>query len=622
MIVGWKLRNILSWVKGEFDVPQGVIGYEGWNYDDDTPEGSGKSAAFNGLTWILFGQIPKPDVKIDDVMTTGAKTCGGSVLLENGWQIARQRKPNDLFILTDKKKKIKGKDAQETQKMIEELLGMSFETWCQAVYFAQNYPKKFVTSNEADKGKILSEIQELGVFERARIGASVRMKKIELSLTDLRRNLEGKTRLVDQINSSIAQLDGLREQAIEEHKERLSEIEVDIKNNVERLGSIAGKLEDLDEDALVERKAKAEKDYEKFVAKRTELQAKVDKFEEREDQADKIEIAVKRKTTSINKIKVEIADCENPKDKTCSKCGIVLEEVDATHFASHIKSLKEDIKEYRAEIAEKEEELNKLGDQPYDELESQLEDMKRKVKRATYSRNEAEDGLSSVASLTTRLIELDTSIEHTKTKLKKEQARKFTEYDERLAGSKAELKTEETELKKLKEEVAPLETQFNRLVTLRNGFKEVKSYVFQGVLRELTARANHYLESLYTIPVRLEFANEGSEGGISKIGSAFEMDGVTRSLGLASGGQFRRVQLAVDLALSDIVSNRGRNPIKLRIFDESMKDLSEKSMEKMLELLTSLPGSTILIEHNTLFKSIVDHMVKVELNDKVSTRVQ
>lgn len=624
MIAGAKLRNLFS--LGEFDwmIPDGVTSIRGYNYDDETAEGSGKSAIPNGITWVIFGQVPKPDVKIDDVISTGAKTGGGSVLLKDGWQIARSRKPNDLFMIdpANPKKKIKGKDARETQKMIEEKIGMSYETWCQAVYFPQNYPKKFVTANEADKGKIASEIQDLGVFDKARIVAATHMKKIELELTSIKKGLEGKERLLDQMQDHIDELEELYARAKEEHHARLQKQEEAIERKIAMIAEIAEELETLDEDELNAEKVAAEKTREICIARRAELEAKIEKFEEEEERADKLELSIKKKQAKIAEIQDEIEECENPEDKRCRMCGTVLEKADKSHFAKHVEKLKGSIADLREDIKERQTELSKISTQSYEELDRELLEVKKELKQATHVKQDAEEGLADIEKLTARILDLDKDIEAAKEALEASQEADFSNYEKRIQSAKKDIVKEGKEFKAMKEQAAPLEARYNKLVTLRQGFKEVKSYVFQGLLRELTVKANRYLESLYKVPVRLEFSNQGEDGGISKISADFEMDGVSRSLGLCSGGQFRRVQLAVDLALSEIVANRGRNPMQLRFLDEYFKDLSESSMEKCLALLETLPGATILIEHNTLFQSIVDNELVVELRDKVTRRVQ
>lgn len=112
----------------------------------------------------------------------------------------------------------------------------------------------------------------------------------------------------------------------------------------------------------------------------------------------------------------------------------------------------------------------------------------------------------------------------------------------------------------------------------------------------------------------IKFSNDDQ-----KIESKITINGQSRSLGLLSGGQNRRFNLAVDLALSDIVSYRKSSKLDLLIFDEYFKDLSEISMEKSLDLLKARKCPVILIEHNSIFKNIVDNTFFVRLQNGTSS---
>src|SRR5690606_5533280 len=144
-------------------------------------------------------------------------------------------------------------------------------------------------------------------------------------------------------------------------------------------------------------------------------------------------------------------------------------------------------------------------------------------------------------------------------------------------------------------------------------FKEIKSYVFTNALNELNYRTNQYLNSLFDMEASIKFINEDQ-----KIESRITVNGKERSLGLLSGGQNRRFNLAVDLALSDIVSYRKTSKLDLLVFDEYFKDLSEISMETALNLLKERKCPVILIEHNSIFKNIVDNTFFVRLKDGTS----
>lgn len=152
---------------------------------------------------------------------------------------------------------------------------------------------------------------------------------------------------------------------------------------------------------------------------------------------------------------------------------------------------------------------------------------------------------------------------------------------------------------------------------LKDGFKEVKMWAFQGILSELNSRANGYLNDLFDQKMEIIFTN--TEGGeISKIKTLVSIDNEQRALGLFSGGQTRRIMLAVDLALSDIAQSRSNKPINLLILDEYFKDLSENSMSKIYRLLEARKGAILLVEHNSLFDGLAANKFEIEYRNGTS----
>jgi len=75
----------------------------------------------------------------------------------------------------------------------------------------------------------------------------------------------------------------------------------------------------------------------------------------------------------------------------------------------------------------------------------------------------------------------------------------------------------------------------------------------------------------------------------------------------------------VDLAIADVTLSRKGNKLNLMIMDEYFKDLSIPSMNRVLKILQARKTPTLLIEHNDLFKSIVNQSVEIELRGGTSS---
>lgn len=609
-------KNFLSWENLEFDFTEGVTLIEGFNHDDQTSEGSGKSAILNALSWGLFGKIPK-DANVDDVIREGEKSCSVVIALGPKLCVVRTRKPNDLYIRRNGMVE-KGKDAKETQRLIEEEIGMSFDTFCQSVYFAQNYPNKFVTANEADKAKILSEIQDLTVFDKARKAAMARLKKLDMDILVVKKDLQANEQVTTQLVSQVEEYERFKADFEKDKKRKIKELEDYLKSVKKETGVLLAKLNKIDTEELAEKMKDFARDKEMLRDQKVKLKTDLNSRDERVKQKKRLEFEAQKKMGEIKKLERKMETYLNPKDKSCPTCGTVLEKIDSSHFEKHIQELKGDMGERFAEIEGLNEEVKGIEIPDTSEIEAQLKELDLTIDNIKHQETGIRNAVSEYEGLEKRILNKGSEEENYEKMIAKEEARTTEQFDKKIEAVMAKLEKREAEKEELEAENKGLFDTYARLRDLKDGFKEVKQYVFAGLLEELTRKSNRYLSELFELPVAISFSNMSSSGEASKIQVEVTIEGQKRPLGLYSGGQFRRIQLAVDLALSDIVSERGSKPMKLRIFDEYMKDLSESSMEKVLHLLESLKGSTILIEHNSIFRSIVNNTFKVELVEGVS----
>lgn len=621
-----KAENFLSWKELDFTVNPGVTLIDGWNDDDQTPEGSGKSAILNAISWCLYGKLPK-DAKIDDVIKRGEKGC--RVLVElNDCRIIRCRKPNDLLIMLPDGSEQRGKDAKDTQKMIEDKVGLSFDTFCQTIYFAQNYNKKFVTATQEEKGKILSEVQDLRKFDTARQRTMYYIKEQEKELTEtvhqaqlLERDevLTGKQleyerdkisalqkSYQDTLNTAQASADQARtllEKTINDHK-RLSEVLGALVVDTDRLeqaqylrgeyeGQIFALRRDLgDIDSAKKHRRRKEQEL-THVKARLELLAK--QYQLNEDfiknpsqECPTCKTTLKDLDTSHARKECEriLAECEElKKNKNELETELVAPEPDETNLVNQLKIIKENLKTQEQIIA-------------------QIADTRSKQQKGAFKlesmAREAENYKLQVDRETLRLQQIQSNppqVDHTL--IEQLETKKKQIFEQKLGL-----------IQKSKEQ----EDRLQRLKTLKDGFKEIKSFLFNSMLNEINSKIQGYLSELFEVPIQVSLVNDNM-----KIETQITYDGDERGLGLLSGGQFRRVSLAVDLALSEVITARKGSVLGVLILDEYFKDLSETSMEKCLNLLEGRGQPVLLIEHNSIFKNIVTNTYKVRLQEGTSS---
>ncbi len=625
--------NFQSWGNLDFPITNEVTLVDGFNYDDNVPEGSGKSAILNAMCWCFFGKLPK-EANIDEVIKDGEKSCGVEVWVSHPEikSLFRTRGPNRLGMVDLTDKVIQGKDARETQVMIETFLGMSFDTFCQTVYFAQGFSKKFVTAIQEERGKILAEIQDLEVFDRGKKEIAKLVKVEEQSITKLgheidtnKIKLSGNVRLVEQqkqfyekqkrelteraqsARKQAAQKEETYSQMISQRDELLTQIDESV---MAQLDSDRQQLEGLKEDnAAAIAQVQGQKvnivDYNKT---RANIQKDLQAYRYRKEK-----LAKERRTL--------VEFIENPTD-VCVQCGTTLGSKDTTHAQGELAKIDAKLTEEGEYADGQEARLAQLPEVSVQELDVQLQELCAVQAQLRAAIAQVATAAQVVNNSKAKLASMNSMIEHVGNDYNNllQQAEELENTVVEEPAAIAEIEAENFRIDETVESLGALlltaRTRLGRLETLKAGFGEVKSYTFNAVLNELTARSNKYLMELFEMPISLKFTNDDM-----KIGLEFNVSGTTRSFGLFSGGQQRRIQLAVDLALSDIVSARTGTGIKLLILDEYFKDLSEPSMRKILVLLEKIGRPTILIEHNSIFKSIVSRTFMVELRNGTTEMV-
>jgi len=631
MIKSISAKNFQSWDSLKFDLDHNITLIQGYNADDDCNEGSGKSATVNALCWILFGEIPK-DIKVDEVVRRGQKGCYGEVTIDHPVykSIVRSRTPNKVYLLTLNDEIITGKDAKETQEMIDNVLGMSFKTFCMSCYFPQNQHDKFISSTPEEKAKILSEILNLQVFDKAYKKAHDMLKVEKSSHDSLKVTLNG----IISEQSHIGELLGIVDKRMVEREEqaarKVKEVQTRIDDMEMRLCKDKIKFADLskievNEEAINSKINELEAEKAKVEKVRQETMISLGSIEEKKRFKIKLQNSYNSQYRRLESLAKELAKLEafvqNP-TKICPTCGTTLENADTSHAVSEMESISKSIEELAIELDSLDAQIKAEVD--YDETQLKNEttqlDIQIRVINAEIKQENQDLNLAKIAQKEAE--NLSKQIERQKEDLAKESRTLLVAGDfkvDDLVDEKAkyELKLETCNENLLVTQalLAEKSAYIDRLDMLKTGFKEVKSYVFNSSLGELSRKLNKYSSLLFEMPIKVNFNNDDM-----KITTRINLNGEECSLGTLSGGQGARLALAGDLALAEMVSVRKSN-INLAIFDEPFQNLSESSMIKCIEIFKTLNKPTIIIEHNSVAKTIVNKTFTVELKGGISREI-
>lgn len=629
MLTKIKGKNFLSWADLEFDVHSNVTLIDGYNYDDETSEGSGKSAIPNLLSWVLFGEFPK-DVKIDEVIKFGEKSAGGAAYFDDGTTIIRTRKPNDLYIRKDDKI-IKGKDAGETQQLIQDYLGVTFKSFCQSSYFAQNYDKKFLVSNQEDKGKILSDIQDISIFDKARKKAGDLAKPVEEKLSNLKTQLQVENTTLSGLKTQQVLISKFIDDKIKQHETFLKGLIYSRDSARTNLQEIKGKQEELksivstfDAGGLACRDLDLKKAHEQL-----QSQISLVVFNRGQINGIKRSVALKQEEGiryanryKMLQAKVEslVAYITNP-SKNCPTCGSSLEAGDTSHAEKELTEVRKDMDSVVANLNEIGSYIDQNPIQSDQELASQETSLRGELSLIDRESKNLQNLVLENTMMVSKISGLDDEIRRLENTLKECQGSLDANKAPDLFMELQKIHELSNQIDQVSQNIIQVQLRIDetskhlfRLETLKSGFKEIKSYVFSSALNELSFRANEFLTVLFEVPAKIQFSNEDL-----KIETKIYLNEKEMSTGLLSGGQFRRFCLAIDLALSDMVSSRKTSKLNILVMDEYFQNLSESSMEKCLDLLKMRKCPVLMIEHNSVFKGIVDQTFFCELQNGTSS---
>jgi DNA repair exonuclease SbcCD ATPase subunit len=152
------------------------------------------------------------------------------------------------------------------------------------------------------------------------------------------------------------------------------------------------------------------------------------------------------------------------------------------------------------------------------------------------------------------------------------------------------------------------------------------SYILDSVMPYITQRANHYLETLSDGDIKINFDTQrelkSAKGEFKdEIEISWEIEGIDDSYP-PSGGQLKKIEIATDLALMDLVATREGGHIDILMRDEVLDGLDEEGRQRVLQWLHELRsrrGSVFVISHDDGLSEVFERTVMVTKNDGAST---
>lgn len=631
----------------EFTLPlwkQGLTWVGGDNRDTESADnnGSGKSTLFKALPWCLWGDTIDGE-KGDKVIRNGAKLARVETKLrdEKGgiWKVVRERRKGSpsLQLLQPDGQPFKS-DKDDIQDKITDMVGLDFKAYKNTILYGQNDTSRFAnprtkdverkdTLHRAMRTDVLKECHDWALKQGRDLRAAIATAEAEIAKIEARAgeyNLAGikaahaafEEERAEQMNGCVEEAKQYRDRAkkaledVPAYETTLGDERPGLKKQIKTCQTAIGIAEKAAEEA-----------------KALDVQAEVLK-----EKRDEIQTRIQEQDMVERQASQQLALLKGAK---CPTCTAPLASGDG---AKHKHSLAEKAKAAAKQLA---------ADQNAENLlEGQLGDLQEKIDRAEETAAGAIRMEREIGRLKERIAALDRAADAEQARIAaaQEKSRHYAELAKKsLASAKdweARDNPHDEAFRKAKAKLAEFKTARADWEAKRDakadeqahiefwvrgfGNQGLPSYILDSVMPFITERANHYLGTLSDGDITMEFSTQrelkSAKGEVrDEIDIKWEIEGVSDYP--PSGGQQKKMEIATDLALMDLVSSREGGSLDLLMMDEVLDGLDAEGRARVLQLLHELRarrGSIYVISHEDDVAEIFEKSITVVKDDGVA----
>lgn len=546
----------------------------GYNRDDMTNKnGIGKSSICDGLFFALFNETIK-DLKMSEIVNDkNKKNCEVTLdfsVINSGvtvdYTITRRIKPSECTFIVDGEDKTKS-TIPKTNQEIARTIGISKDLFRQSIVMSIGKSTSFFEQTKAEKRKFIEGIFNLEVFSDMLSESRAGYNESKRNKDDLQLKLKGeKVRLVNyQDNESLFETNKVT---------AIADLMTTIKLDLDKITKLTGTL--IDEDTLG--------DKDSLIADSTLIDERLTKVD-----ALSLKVAVK-----ISKLKDTIAGLTsdiNSNSTICKSCNREFDDATARDALKAERTVTRD---------ELKEELIKHNSN------------KKVISTKKITINGERDIIRS------QIATIDSQI------------RSNTTTNSYISSIKDTCKDNKTKIDKKKLEVsnfATLISDTEALITEVTGeynttFKEykifeickfvlseegVKSVIIDKLKNLLNTKLNEYLDLLDS-SITCTFDEYFTE-------TIYNKYGVEKSYDAFSGGESKRIDLAILLTFQDILRDQSGIDIRLGFYDEILdSSIDEVGRKRVLSILKDKSETTpiYIISHRGKMSDLIDKEIILE----------
>lgn len=533
------------------------------------PTGAGKSTLCDVVPWILFG-ITSKNGAVDEVRnwSTEESTVGCITLMikDKIFQVIRSRGPNDLAFWTDGGVQ-RGKDLNDTQKIINNYLGIIPELYLAGAYFHEfSEVVQFFTTTAKTRRQITEQLVDLSLAVKLNEGLKEYKTSTKAELTTIRNDIQKKQQQIQYLEQTASTEQKRSDQwktkqasAITEMRKKAETYDVIKTANIMALTVEIDKFE-----------SKMLVDLENLAGELFDLECNIRPDSEY--------------TTAETTIKLVLEDL---KAKTCTECG-------APKDTARVLVVTKDL--YTLQNKRNENNQRKIA------LKSRHADLERHKSKVN----------PFLAQIEQEKLRENTYTEQLKTLMQEKNPYAFTSIDAGTAAFKAgnELIDMQRDEQALNIEISDVELMLNVIANFRG-------ILIENVVSQIERCTNKFLNEHFDSEITVRLSVETAD----KLDVTIHKDGNTAAYTQLSKGQRQLLKLCFGISVMKAVSMNSGIDFNILFFDEFADGLDEDMKIKAFGLLNSIKSdyeSIFCIDHSPALKSMFSNQYDIRLVDGVS----
>ena len=666
------IQNFISIKSASLDLDsQGLVLIKGMNKDNPSARsnGAGKSSLIEAIVFAIYGRTLR-GIKGDSVVNNVSKK-NMKIFLDlidddgTEYRIARYRKHSvnkNRSLLYQNGKDITPKSEADFNDVVANLLQADYLTFTSSLlYSAESF--KFTSATDAEMKTTFDMMLGLDVFNKCLEITKSRKKDIDYKVENQYRTIETIKDRLSELDSQIKDASESQKTYEEEQKAKIKEKKSHLKSEQEELKAQELEYSNLEKSfkkaqKVVDKKSEALKEFEDNLEMIGELKDLIreNQFDIKscnkeikltEEDIEALDRKIKRQEkeheeflATIKKHKIAKKELDKQIGQPCPTCGKPLTEDNIeparqeydrkiSQCEKSIEEILDFINEYKDEKISSQDKLQNLNNslsildeelQNNQELLEKSQEIIDDAQKLEEELEEAKDNLSSIKTdcklSEQQVATLKKNIVRIKKEVEELQETK-NPYEDIIKKHKESQHKQSENIREIEKEISELADEKECLDFWAQAYSNqgIKSFILDDITPFLNRRVNKYLKKLASNHIEVKFSAQ-TQLKTGEMREKFSIEILNEDGGSEyianSSGEKRRIDLAVNLALQDLVASRSSKRINIAIFDECFDALDDIGTEQVIQLLQELSeekSSIFVISHNEHLKAYFSNSI-------------